>query len=44
MAFRLKIVPENTAIDFQKRNKLAALFSSIRLSWHIFASRLKPWD
>ena len=31
MAFRLKIVPENTAIDFQKRNKLAALFSSILL-------------
>ena len=31
MAFRLKIVPENTAIDFQKRNKLATLFSSILL-------------
>ena len=29
MAFRLKIVPENTAIDFQKRNKIAALFSAI---------------
>ena len=29
MAFRLKIVPENTAIDFQKRNKIAALFSAV---------------
>ena len=29
MAFRLKIVPENTAIDFQKHNKIAALFSAI---------------
>lgn len=28
MAFRLKIVPENTAIDFQARNKIAALFSA----------------
>ena len=31
MAFRLKIVPENTAIDFQKHNKLAALFSAVLL-------------
>lgn len=28
MAFRLKIVPENTAIDFQARNNIAALFSA----------------
>ena len=31
MAFRLKIVPENTAIDFQKHNKIAALFSAVLL-------------
>ena len=31
MAFRLKIVPENTAIDFQKHNKFAALFSAVLL-------------
>ena len=29
MAFRLKIVPENTAVDFQSRNKFAAIFSAI---------------
>ncbi len=28
MAFRLKIVPENTAVDFQAKNKIAALFSA----------------
>ncbi|MGC6517935.1 MAG: protein translocase subunit SecF [Candidatus Puniceispirillaceae bacterium] len=31
MTFRLKIVPENTAIDFQGKNKIAALFSSLLL-------------
>ena len=31
MAFRLKIVPENTAIDFQSRNKFAVIFSAILL-------------
>ena len=29
MAFRLKIVPENTAVDFQSRNQFAALFSAV---------------
>ena len=29
MAFRFKIVPEKTAIDFQGKNKLALLFSAI---------------